>query len=433
MKRAPVRLRLVGLVSAVAFGMACATAPPPVDHVPTREGYAEFAAAHAGLYEPNYLPFMAYRVPDDGEGDWLVLCRWSAEDMPLRVHVPPFEVPADLQDDIYPRDTGGYVPAVFEALATWERELDGLVRFDRADSPDAADIIVQLHAAPAPHPDADHTVLGRTRLGDACRVTGRAPDGQGFRVRFRVPALEIYLADEYGLLSADQVHRIALHELGHALGMRGHSPIPADLMYEVVRDRVQLAEGLSFQDVNSFASLYRLAPGAVYGRVRAHGPVPATAPPGEPALAMAPYVDARHGFRVRLPRGWVHFETRHGMAAVDGTTWDYRASFQVAVQRYATIDAFLERYGAYYLQRGHVGAPRELRIDGRRAGQSEIFLRDAPRVEQVTLVEVGDGRVLVVTADCPRGELDDYLPWFTAVLRTLRVVDQPEDAWPARR
>jgi hypothetical protein len=136
---------------------------------------------------------------------------------------------------------------------------------------------------------------------------------------------------------------------------------------------------------------------------------------------------------LRLPDGWTHFGTQLGVVGVDGVTWDYRASIQVAVQRYATVDGFLERYGAYYLNRGEVAEPIELRIDGRVAYQSEIALRSAPRVEQVTLIEVGDGRILVVTADCPRGEIDAYRPWFDAVLATLRVSNLPEDAWPGNR
>ena len=115
--------------------------------------------------------------------------------------------------------------------------------------------------------------------------------------RFEVPAVRIYIADRFGLLVADQVQWIALHEIGHALGMRQHSPIPADLMYEVVRDRI-LVRGPSMEDANSFVSLYRLPNGTVFGHIPSGEPAalhPMEQPTGPPRLAMAPYVDPRLG------------------------------------------------------------------------------------------------------------------------------------------
>ena len=103
------------------------------------------------------------------------------------------------------------------------------------------------------------TVIPRfttTPLRGACRVEGGDPSRR-LDVRFSVGELRVRVADQYGLLLPDQVERIALHELGHALGMRGHSPIPADLMYPVVRDRLPRGE-LGTEDVNSFLSLYSL-------------------------------------------------------------------------------------------------------------------------------------------------------------------------------
>jgi hypothetical protein len=102
-------------------------------------------------------------------------------------------------------------------------------------------------------------------LGGACQVEGGDPASGRLDVRFAVRELRVQVADQYGLLLPDQVERIALHELGHALGMRAHSPIPADLMYPVVRDRLPRGE-LGAEDVNSFLSLYSLPNGTVYRR-----------------------------------------------------------------------------------------------------------------------------------------------------------------------
>ena len=251
-------------------------------------------------------------------------------------------------------------------------------------------------------------------------------------VAFEVEELRLFLADEVGLLPPDQVQWIALHEIGHALGMRGHSPIRADLMYEVARDRVLVREGLSDEDVNSFLSLYRLPNGAIFARLAPDDPVAPAPSPGEPRLAIAPYVDARHGFELLPPAGWTRVRTSRGMVAVDGYTWDYSASFQVIVHRYPTIEAFLERYGPYYAQRGRTSEPVQLVVDGRRAVQAEIEVFDAPRVEQITLIEIGDGRLIAIVADCPAEQLEEFRPWFALVLSSLNVRNLPQDAWPGR-
>ncbi len=420
-----------GWLLAVAVAGCSAPGPaPPLTHTPTRHAYRAFAEGVSELYEPNYLPFMVHQHrPGPGRAT-LFFCRWPAAAMPLRVAVETEAIPDRLQRDFHTRVDDEYEDAIDEALALWERELEGLVGFRRVADGEEADIRVRLRAAAAPLPDPEKQVLGIAALAGACRVEGEG-DGRVLSVTFAAPSVEIFLADAHGLPTPDQVHRVALHELGHALGMRGHSPIPADLMYAVARDRVQVAEGLSVQDVNSFLSLYSLPNGTRYGEL----PAPEAAPlPGDGvALARAPHVDARHGLQLRLPEGWTRFVTNHGVVAVDGTTWDYGASLQIAVQRYATIDDFLGRYGAYFLGRGFVSAPRSVEVDGRRALHSRIRLRDAPRTERVTLVEVGDGRLLVVTADAPDEHFEAYLPVFDAVLASLRIRDHPEDAWPPRR
>ena len=404
-----------------------------VPYRPNRLDYAAFASAWPELLAPNYLPFMVHRAPGGVGGDILFFCRWPDSAMPLPVHITPARIPADLQDEFAPRNPADYESAVKSALATWERELEGLVRFRLVDDPDSAQLTLALQGARAPVPKPELQVLGSTRLAGACQVEGLDPEAERLEVRFRVPELELYLADEFGLLSPHQVEWIALHEIGHALGMRGHSPIPADLMYEVARDRISVHEGLSAEDLNSFVSLYQLPNGAIFGRVQPPDEAALPADPGAPQLAMAPHVDVRLGFEYHPPAGWTRVRTAQGTASVDGTTWDYVASFQIVVQRYATIRDYVDRYGRYYLSRGRVGPPAELLVDGRPALQVEIELFDAPRLEQVTLVEVGDGRLVVVTADCPRDAIQAYRPWFRAALASLEITELPEEAWPERR
>jgi hypothetical protein len=396
---------------------------PPPDYRPDRREYAAFRAAWPELHEPNYLPFMAHRVPlAEGRGAW-VFCRWDDSEMPLPVYIAPPVIAEAVQDEFNPRDPARYVAAVEHALETWERELDGRVSFRRVDDPAAARIAISLRGEPAPVV-AEAQVLGSTRLGGACDVEGRDPDAERLRVHFHGGSLTLYLADEFGLLPEDQVEWVALHELGHALGMRGHSPIPADLMYEVVRDRVSLRDGLSMEDGNSFASLYALPNGTVFSEQDGAADPEREPPPppsGPPMLAGAPHVDSRLGFRVRLPHGWMRVETEQGVAAVDGVTWDYSASYQVVISRQPDIDSYLERYGAWYASRGELLWGEAMAVNGRRALQGVMRRPESGAIEEITLIESGDGRVVVTTAECAAEHYESYAPWFDAVLASLEI------------
>ena len=377
---------------------------------------------------------MVHRLPrDDAPGHLLFFCRWPDEAMPIPVWVTPAVIPAALQDEFSPRDPALYSRAAWSALATWEKELEGLVRFRRVDRAEQARLTLRLLAERAPVPEPELKVLGKTKLAGACRIGRLDPDAERLEVGFEVAELALYLADEFGLLAPAQVEWIALHEIGHALGMKGHSPIPADLMYEVARDRVTVHEGLSPEDVNSFVSLYQIPNGTIFARAPEDPDPPPPPAPGPPKLAIAPHVDARLGFELRPPAGWTRLSTAQGMAAVHGTTWDYVASFQVVVHRFATVEEYVERYGDYYARRGVVTPPLRLAVGGRRALQVEIDRFDAPRIEQVTAVESGDGRLVVLIGDCPREAIEAYRPWFAASLGSLRIRALPEEAWPARR
>ncbi len=417
---------------------ACAGDPgasdPRVPYRPNRWDYAAFRAAWPELLEPNYLPFMVHRAPAEGaEGDILFFCRWTGDAMPLPVYVASPEIPPELQDEIRPREPQRYVEAVKRALATWEAELEELVRFRIVSRPRDARLTLRLigEQAPAPHPELQ--VLGLTPVARGCRVRRMDPDAERLEVRFEVPSVQLYIADRFGLLQPDQVEWIAVHEIGHALGMRSHSPIPADLMYAVARDRV-LVHGLSTEDVNSFVTLFRLPNGTIFGRV----PQLVAAPrgfsdPGPPELSIAPYVDARLGFEFHAPRGWMSVPTAQGMAAVDGVTWDYTASLQIVVHRFATIEDYLARWGGYYLDRGRILRSVPVVVNGRRSLQLTIEDIEGRFVEEITLIEIGDGRLMVFIADCPVDAMDAYRPWFQASLTSLEITEFPGDRFPWER
>jgi hypothetical protein len=359
----------------------------------------------------------------DAGGDVLAFCRWSQEQLPLAVSIEEPRIPKALEDEFAPKPAGLYVRAVERALAAWEAALGGLVTFRRTGPGESATLRIRLLGEMAPTPEPDVAVLGTTPLGGACRAQGFDPTGKRLLVQYSVQEVRLYVADSFGLLTEDQVERVALHELGHALGMRGHSPIPADLMYEVARDG-SLAAALTPEDVRSFVALYQIPNGTVFGRsrpVEAAVPVPPGPPAGAPRLTAEPRQDLRHGFALRLPEGWMQMETPYGVIAIDGLTWDYNASLQVIARGYPTAEAYLARNQDAHVGQGVLRARRERAFGQRRAVQLIVEGRIGETVEEVTVIEAPGGRVLVVIADCPADLYPAYAPWFEAVLRSIEL------------
>ena len=434
---APRRLRL-GAGALLGLTLGCAAAPEPPPYLHNRDDYFAFRDAHAGLLEPNYLPFMVYEVPARAESarsrlaqrlglepageSRLVLCHWQPDDMPLAVWIEPPRGLDAFEEEPSPPAPERYVESVEQALAAWQRDLDGAVRFAKAASRGEADLEIRLLGERAPEPSADVRVYGAAAVGDSCRVRGGDPERR-LDVEYQVRDIQLYVADEHGLLLPDQVEGIALHEIGHALGMRGHSPIPADLMFEEAddsRDR----EGLGLPDVNSFLSLYAIPSGTVYAdpaRSRA-GAQRRLLPEGPPRLDMAPHVDTRLGFELQTPEGWPREPTPYGVVAMNGVPWDYEASFQLNVHRFATIESFVERFAPAYLFGAMLLSIHERSVAGRQAREFNL-LTEVGTYEQVTLIESGDGRVLVAVAECADEHASAYGAWFAAVLDSLEIAD----------
>jgi hypothetical protein len=314
---------------------------------------------------------------------------------------------------------------VERALAIWERDLEGRVRFERVESGEEATLVLRILGEEAPAPEPAVQVLGTASLGDACRVMGGDPASGRLEVRYRVRELRIYVVDQHGLLLPDQVERVALHEIGHAIGMRGHSPIPADVMYEVARDRLG-PDGLGAEDVNSFLSLYAIPNGTVYTSLAPAKRRVADPPPlaeGPPRLALAPHVDPRRGFEIQMPVGWLRIPTPFGVAAVNGVSWDYDASFQVIVRHYETIESYLERHAAAHFGASVITSVHDASVAGHPARKFTLSRSDYGLAEEFVFIESGDGRVLISIAEWPVERRAAYRPWFDAILASLEIQD----------
>lgn len=155
--------------------------------------------------------------------------RWSAEAMPLKVAINTAHAP--LQADALVR----------QALATWQKASAGKVSFTVVSKPTLADINVSWAKQ-----------LTHNRLG----VSPFEAMGN------RITKADVTVATHdpvQGLpLEREALARVILHEVGHALGLQGHSANPQDVMY--FSNTPQTSAMLTPRDVKTLGLLYTLTP-----------------------------------------------------------------------------------------------------------------------------------------------------------------------------
>lgn len=405
--------RSAGFALAALALLACAAPDPVYRH--SRYDYWAFRARAGRLLEPNYLPHVTHWEEVPGVGPALVLCRWPDDAFPLRYFVEPPVIPPELQDEFRPRDPGDYAEAVEKAFRRWQQAIGRPVRFRRVDDPEAAVLRVRIEAEMRSAPEG--LVGGTASPGaDHCRVVGTATDADRAPIEFGIHRITLLIVDSVGLLTPRQVERLALHEIGHALGASGqHSPLGGDVMFRISDD--SRIEALSEHDRNTFRSLYRSPPGTIYARLaeRHAQPMP-EAQRGPPRLDRA-IRDARFDFEVQLPLGWQRVRTPRGWIAVDGVTWDYDASLQLIAVR-GTLDDLAARQIQRARARSQLARNDVIELDGQPVAHVVVEVGEV--IEETWLLEWGNGFVLLLVADCRADTHSVYQGWFRTVLLSLR-------------
>lgn len=179
----------------------------------------------------DYLPYIWMEV----SGKEKVRLRWSARQMPLKVHLPA--PPQDISSD---------PQAVHDVVRKGILEWTGaagpdLPRFAFVDDPGEADIPIVWAEEP----------------GGDWYIAHCAYDINRMTRRFGVARI-LVTTHVGGELPLEILYRTMLHEVGHALGLTGHSPQTGDIMYRNIGD----AEGLSSRDRETLRQLYAKPTGA---------------------------------------------------------------------------------------------------------------------------------------------------------------------------
>ena len=218
----------IGLLAA-AFGAACALGAACASGSASGPG-----AKAAGAGEEDYLRWMAFEV----RLNETVLLRWHERDMPLRVFLPRppeglFEQPEAIYD------------SVRDGVLDWtDVAAPGIPSFVFVEDIGEADIpIVWSH--------------GRDGYWYVAHCLYAANLAQRFGV---TQILVTGRWSESRTADLHEVYAAMLHEMGHALGLGGHSPDPEDVMFPSVARRTR--EGLGPRDRATLARLYARPVGA---------------------------------------------------------------------------------------------------------------------------------------------------------------------------
>ncbi len=168
--------------------------------------------------------------------------RWHQGKMPVKLYIERSSNVEGYKDYYY--------AAAQKAMNDWTGSVDGnLLSYELVTNPREADIQLYfvreilentgkafIAGLATPH-IKQHLLY----YYDVKVVTQKPPDGRSFTEK--------------------EIYRTILHELGHALGIRGHSSQKRDIMYAGVETNPQHEDrGLSERDINTLTLLYTLDP-----------------------------------------------------------------------------------------------------------------------------------------------------------------------------
>jgi len=183
---------------------------------------AKSLAQSYGATTGNYL---AHAMSQGGK-----VIRWDLAKMPLRVFIASG---ANVRGWTVDKNQ-----AVYNAMAGWKAASGNQLRFQMVQNISDANIVVRWQERFS-HDNIGVSPLqmvGNTILQSDVHLATSQPNGSG-------------------LLSMSELNWTALHEFGHALGIRGHSPQPDDVMFFAVNPSQQT--GLTARDRNTIKLLYR--------------------------------------------------------------------------------------------------------------------------------------------------------------------------------
>lgn len=174
--------------------------------------------------------------------------RWPLNRLPLKVFVA--------SGASVPNFREGYRSGFFEALSSWSTASQNRLTFLLVPSPEGADITCDWTANPFEVRQSGTDVEQGVCFMEAF-ANKRARSGDEFIATARLRICTIDRETEKPL-GEDDMKKTCLHELGHALGLRGHSSNNHDIMFYSVSPTVWPV--LSKRDKATLVRLYESYP-----------------------------------------------------------------------------------------------------------------------------------------------------------------------------
>lgn len=189
--------------------------------------------------------FDSKRAKAGSDGDYVRLSTSASQGM--RLVWPVNRLPIPISITLTEPNQTIFVEDIHQGLRTWETISGGRIRFREVSTPGQAKIQISLKEGPLIHVNSS--------IGHASFNSENIHDPDPFNT------LKIYITVNTGENGSslpmanrkEQIDRVILHELGHAIGIWGHSPDPGDIMYAH-----PIVSKLSTRDVNTIRKLYRL-------------------------------------------------------------------------------------------------------------------------------------------------------------------------------
>lgn len=169
--------------------------------------------------------------------------KWHIEDFPMKVYVRKnIELPEfHAEFDLMVRDT----------LDQWCKATDNLVKYKFVDDKESANLIFDYtERREQVSPEHDPGIEGNSET--RCRFDDHSTDWSNITVLVKDSPKAASYRKPYA------IKKVLLHEIGHALGIHGHSPNPEDMMFSAATP-IPFAV-LSKRDVNTIRRIYALPP-----------------------------------------------------------------------------------------------------------------------------------------------------------------------------
>lgn len=223
----------------------------------------------SGLPSVNVMPPRFYRIEtaeqaETPSGNYLPAIMKATSQKVMRFKVMPVPV------YITPFTNSLYTQACIQGFESWENRTNGLVRFAQVKDPNQARIRVIWNSL-GMSTDANNCALG------AHTVTKwkKKPPGTVTMLnvgsipvplylprlgpKYQVPAQVIEVNLDLIASKNEEIRYIVLknivtHELGHALGLLGHSPDRADMMYDVTDENSRISR----RDIETLSKIYEM-------------------------------------------------------------------------------------------------------------------------------------------------------------------------------